>query len=49
MEGITLTNNRFGRDTKNLDCAIIIGQDQPRTASGNVWADSLQPVRLRTG
>lgn len=49
MSGIVMTGNRFGRATRNSNCAIVISRDQPHTSSGNVWLDNGQAVTIKTG
>ncbi len=49
MTGITVTQNRFGRNTRIADCAIISSAATVLSASGNVWDDNGQPVRIRNG
>ncbi len=44
---LTLTDNRFGRNTRLSDCAVTGTSTTILTASGNVWDDTGQPVRLR--
>ena len=49
LSGITITDNRFGRDTRNLDCAIIATAASNVATSGNVWDDTGTAVRIRNG
>ncbi len=49
MTGITVNQNRFGRNTRIADCAIISGAQTNLVAEGNVWDDNGQPVRIRNG
>jgi len=49
MTAITATGNRFGRNTRNADCAIIRGSLVQLSATGNVWDDNGTPVRIRNG
>ena len=49
MTGITVADNRFGRNTTSADCAIIATRATTVSASNNVWDDNSQPVRVRDG
>lgn len=49
MSGLALTNNRFGRATRNANCPITVSAGQAFTFLGNVWDDTSQPVTFRTG
>lgn len=49
MTGITASGNRFGRDTRNVDCAIIRSSLVQLNATGNVWDDTGAAVRIRNG
>jgi hypothetical protein len=49
MTGITLANNRFGRNTTYSDCAIIATRATTMTSTNDVWDDNGQPVRVRDG
>jgi len=49
MSGITVTGNRFGRNQRLDDCAIIATQSTRLTHSGNVWEDNGSAVRIRNG
>jgi hypothetical protein len=49
MADITATGNRFGRNTRNYDCAVIRSSQVQLTATGNVWDDNGTAVRIRNG
>lgn len=49
LKGVTVTDNRFGRDTRNRDCAIIATKASRAATSGNVWEDTGAPVSVRNG
>jgi hypothetical protein len=49
LSGISVTDNRFGRDTRNTDCAIIATTASNVATSGNVWDDNGTAVRIRNG
>ena len=49
MSGITVSGNRFGRNTRYYDCAIIATRGTTLTASNNVWDATGTPVRIRDG
>ena len=49
MTGITVTNNRFGRNQRLSDCAIISSSGTTLTHSGNVWNDNNTAVRISNG
>lgn len=46
MSGITVTDNTFGHATTYKDCAIVVSSGVAMTDSGNVWADTNQPVAV---
>lgn len=47
MSGITVNGNRFGRNTRFEDCAILTTRRTELQAEGNVWQDDGRPVRIR--
>jgi hypothetical protein len=47
ISGVTLTNNRFGRATRNPNCPMIATTSSHISASGNVWDDNGKPVTVR--
>jgi len=47
MTGVTLTTNRFGRNHRYVDCAVLSQPGVTLTTSGNVWDDTGLPARLR--
>lgn len=51
IEGLVITDNRFGRSTSVADCAIIMPPTTTAVAvtTGNVWDDTGDPIRVRTG
>ena len=49
MNGITVSGNRFGRNTRYYDCAIIATRGTTYTATNNVWDATGTAVRLRDG
>jgi hypothetical protein len=44
MGGITVTNNRFGRNTGFDGCAILVDLQTTISLSGNVFDDTGQPI-----
>jgi len=49
MVGVTVSNDRFGRDQRLSGCAIIAGTATTLTQHGNVWDDTSQPVTISDG
>jgi hypothetical protein len=49
MSGVTVDDNRFGRDTRIDNCAIISGQETRLTAQHNVWDDTGAAVSVTKG
>jgi hypothetical protein len=49
MGPVTVSDNRFGHDTRNANCPIIATQATQLTATGNVWDDTGAPVAVRNG
>ena len=49
MSGITVRDNRFGRNTRYDNCAIVATRKTSLTASNNVWDDTGAAVRIRDG
>ncbi|CAA9341127.1 MAG: CBM57 [uncultured Frankineae bacterium] len=49
MSGITVSANRFGRDTRVQGCAIVATRGTELTARDNVWDDSGKAVRVHDG
>lgn len=47
MGGIAVDDNRFGRNTRIRDCAILGSTTTTFSAEGNVWDDDGTPVRVR--
>jgi hypothetical protein len=49
MSGLSLTNNRFGHNTRLAGCAIIASSDTSATYVGNTWVDTHTPVAVKNG
>jgi hypothetical protein len=49
MKAITVSENRFGHDTRNPNCPIIATQATQLVATGNVWDDTGNPAAVRDG
>lgn len=47
MSGITINDNRFGRDTRVADCPILGSTATTFTADGNTYEDNGAPVNVR--
>jgi len=50
IHGLVVKDNRFGRATSVLDCAVIMPATTAAVAvtTGNVWDDTGLPARIRT-
>lgn len=47
LRGLALSNNRFGRNHRYIDCAVIAYPGVSMSISDNVWDDNGLPVRVR--
>jgi hypothetical protein len=49
FQGISVTDNKFGRDTKHVDCAIISPSTTKVVNTGNVYIPDYTAVKVRAG
>jgi hypothetical protein len=47
MSGLTISGNRFGRNTRIPDCSVLSSTTTAIVAEGNVWDDNGLAVRIR--
>jgi hypothetical protein len=47
MSGLTISGNRFGRNTRIPDCSVLSSRTTQLVAEGNTWDDSGAAVRIR--
>ena len=50
LRGMTITDNKFGRDVHNPDgdaCAVVYDRTSPITLENNVYADTQEPAKIQ--
>jgi hypothetical protein len=48
MSGVDVSNNQFGRTSRNWDCAIVLSAGVSMSRTGNTWAGTGQPAAVRS-